>query len=112
MVLSNVCIKTGVYAWFIANRSVIETELCVQKEIANNCCKGSCVLEKKMEETGDQTSNATLPALKKLPDLSVYTLMDAFELEFIPIDSRITANAIFQTETKGISLPFFHPPAC
>lgn len=112
IVLSNACIKTGVYVWFITNRTVIEHELCEKKEIANNCCKGSCVLEKKMEETGDHSSRDAAPSFKKLPDLSAFAQADALELEFIIMNSKTNYPGILSPETKGMSPSFFHPPAC
>ncbi len=38
---------------FYAHRDRIAAELCEKREVKNNCCKGSCVLKKEIDKTGE-----------------------------------------------------------
>lgn len=42
--------KSLILIHFLINREEIAATLCVQKEVENNCCQGSCHLNKQLEE--------------------------------------------------------------
>lgn len=108
--LSNACIKSGISIWFLVNRANIENELCEQKDVPNNCCKGNCVLEKRLDETGGAQSTPTIPSIKKIPDFSLFTPSNSLKLEFAPQPKSVGPFSFLQTETAGISTSIFRPP--
>lgn len=67
--------KSGVSVWFYLNRDVIATELCAQKEVAGNCCKGVCVLKTELEKSGDEKS----PVLPSVPNRNIIELVLFFD---------------------------------
>jgi len=50
-VLLTTATKTVIWVSFIVHRDYIAKELCVEKDVANSCCKGSCVLNKELAKT-------------------------------------------------------------
>jgi len=50
----------GIVVEFEINKQYYAAEACIQKEIKNNCCQGSCVLGEKINTTQTTDSNNSL----------------------------------------------------
>lgn len=46
--------RLAAVTWYVANKQMIESELCEQREVEDNCCKGKCVLKKEIDKTQEQ----------------------------------------------------------
>ncbi len=102
--------KSLIVADFELNRDYFAKELCIKKDIPDNCCKGSCQLQKELKQ--DDSSDNSVPAQNILK----------FELTGIsePIDSAlyynpICNNLLFSNKLNSIvdkSFSVFHPPCC
>ncbi|MFM1932266.1 MAG: hypothetical protein RL226_1569 [Bacteroidota bacterium] len=46
--------RLAAVTWYAANKQMIESELCEQREVEDNCCKGKCVLKKEIDKTQEQ----------------------------------------------------------
>jgi len=44
---------------FELNRNYIITEVCVDKDVVNSCCQGSCYLKKKVKEAHENQDHST-----------------------------------------------------
>jgi len=92
---------------FYQNRDYYITEVCIEKENPNNCCKASCVLEKKL--TLPENSDAESPQwLIWLPEF--LTEKNRFTS---PITSR-NVKFSYWIDSKPIApiiLPLERPPA-
>jgi hypothetical protein len=95
---------------FKINRSFIAQSLCVKKDEANNCCKGSCQLTKQLKEDDHKDDKNTAQNTKDSNEIQLFceTLYS-----LIPV-SVTTGNpvshysfALTNPETDSI----FHPPS-
>lgn len=50
-ILAATAAKSVIWVSFIIHRDYIAKELCIEKDVANSCCKGSCVLTKELAKT-------------------------------------------------------------
>jgi hypothetical protein len=60
--------KLAIWIEFKINQEYIAKNLCVQKEVEDNCCQGSCHLKEKMEEDdkNQDTQNSNFKPLKEI----------------------------------------------
>ena len=94
---------------FQINKDYISKNLCVQKEVKNNCCKGSCHLKKQLqeEEKKEQSPASSLKDVKEFqmfcPNNSTFQFQSSLLLErdFTPFKSLTTSPPSFS---------IFHPP--
>lgn len=81
-------------------KGYIAENLCVKKDVANNCCQGKCFIEKQIKLT-DETENATQNTNnvnnKKTTSLSLmeFVLFDSYVLNL----NEITKLQLFRSET-------------
>lgn len=103
--------KFVVIVKFEMNREYIAKNLCVQKKKKNNCCKGSCQLNKKLKDADKNEQPANTPSLKEK------TQVQMFCQDFKTVglsENEIENPYIPYTENKPVSVSFsvFHPPKC
>jgi hypothetical protein len=72
------------------NREYIAKNLCVKKKIVNNCCKGSCQLNKQLLEQEKKDKQSPLQSLKDKADLSYF------------LNSKKVAFMLTQTTEKKV----------
>jgi hypothetical protein len=108
-VLFQATAKLAVILQFRANQDYIAKNLCVNRKKPKSCCKGTCQLNKKLEET-DKKENHGLPAnLKDKFNFFACTLPDRAEVQH----KKFNASAVFVYDdlySYHPSTSFFHPP--
>jgi hypothetical protein len=101
--------KLAVILQFRANQDYIAKNLCVNRSKPKSCCKGSCQLNKKLEET-DKKENRGLPAnLKDKFNFFACTIPERTDVQH----KRFHASAVFTYDDLYSYDPtrfFFHPP--
>ena len=65
-ILITTAAKTIIWVTFVIHRDYIAKELCVEKDVANSCCKGSCVLDKELAKTETSPSGPKWEAAKEI----------------------------------------------
>jgi hypothetical protein len=58
------------YAAFKINQEFIVDNLCVQKDMEDNYCQGSCYLSQEMEESAGHSSKSTVPSKIEITGLN------------------------------------------
>jgi hypothetical protein len=101
--------KIVIWIEFKMNQEYIAKNLCVQKEVEDNCCQGSCHLKEKMEED-DKNQDTQSGELKIVKEVQLFH--EAFEsftlinpLTFINIYSNYQKN-----NSSSYFSELFHPP--
>jgi hypothetical protein len=100
-----------ILAEFSINRDFIAKELCIQKEIPDNCCRGKCQLNDNLEKAGEKQN-------KGLPTVTVKFEINHFiperESPAIKKDISLKAGKSFSKITTstlpGVKPGVFHPP--
>ena len=59
------------YAEYAINKDYIAKNLCVQRNIPNNCCQGRCYLHERLAKTSDPVDNGTDHGKKNNPNKKV-----------------------------------------
>ncbi len=91
------------------NQDYIAKNLCVQKEVEDNCCQGSCHLKEKMEED-DKNQETQTGNFKNLKEIQLFHETKN-PIQLINPISRITVYCIFQNNNlTSYSSELFHPP--
>lgn len=93
---------------FELNREYIAKYLCVKKAEENNCCKGSCQLDKELEEQAQKDKAASInPSI----DISVYFISEKQDHQyFLPEHYYTLYFSDSKVEIKDTSISIFHPP--
>ncbi len=93
---------------FELNRDYFAKELCVKKDIPDNCCKGSCALKKelKREDEREKSPSSGISAKSEI----VYFLQDQYCFHFYRNSTTVSASVDIQPLEEGISGAIFHPP--
>lgn len=94
---------------FQINKEYITKNLCVQKEVEDNCCKGSCQLKKQLDEEAKKEQS---PAsnIKDVNEFQIFC-QNNFNFHFIP-HLILETDFVPYTNTKETTSSFsiFHPP--
>jgi len=105
-------VATGiVYLRFELNRDYIAKNLCVKKEIKNNCCQGSCHLKKQLGAE-DKKERSPAPQIKVQGQLTLFFQSHSF-VQFLP---ALFAGDVYlpyhfsKKPSRGFAV--FHPPTC
>jgi len=84
---------TGTTLYYLANDFVAE-QLCEQKEIENNCCQGSCFLEKTvLNDTSNSETGNWLNRILSLKEIVLY-FEDTYILSADVLESSINIAPI------------------
>ena len=95
---------------FELNRDYFAKELCVKKDIPDNCCKGICQLQKELkQEDSNEHSGPSQIILK----FELTGLSEQLEntLDFNPVFSSLNYySRLIPIQDRSFSI--FHPPCC
>lgn len=103
--------RWAIYIQFQLNREYIAKNLCIKKEVKNNCCQGSCQLSKRLGEQDEPQQNTGSTSSKQQHEQILY--LDA--VETIAFEYRLNKEqkSIFHYASNlpvgSKTLPF-HPP--
>lgn len=98
---------TLTYVTFKINEEYIATNLCINKEV-DKSCHGHCQLEKKFEESNDESKKNYLSLEERLFQNYCNSLQNAI----LGIEPSVTQNNYFYADRRLKTLPnsIFHPP--
>jgi hypothetical protein len=106
--------------WYMANKSYVAKELCVNKAKPKMHCNGKCHLAKQLQkleesESGKNTpakQKSTIPKNAKGKELSWISAEDVFHIETEPAFSEVTTNGWLEPSNvpRACSSRIFHPP--
>lgn len=108
LLLMSVSAKTLLWLDYEARTEFYATTLCVQKEVADNCCKGSCYLTKELQQQ-DQREEESFPTLK------LNTELIFISNEKVNLDSKENVQEVFyhhtnESELTGSCSEILRPP--
>jgi hypothetical protein len=93
---------------FEMNRDYFAKELCVKKDIPDNCCKGSCALKKELKQEDErEKSPATGISIKHE---IVYFIQDQFCFNFYRNESTVQIAMFVKPVKSGFAGVIFRPP--
>jgi hypothetical protein len=101
--------KSGVILNFYINRDKIAKENCIQKNIPNNCCKGSCQLNQALAKVNQPETPTEKPIQIVVEDF----LLDHCQFHFLSIPqskSEILSHFYLMPKLKNCSTSIEHPP--
>ncbi len=97
---------------FHINRDYIAKNLCLQKEVEDNCCKGSCHLKEKLDDQDKKEQTPALPVFKDKNETQLYyQKLLSFNGNTFNLES-ILVIPYKETKTTSFSVSVFHPPKC
>lgn len=100
-----------VYVQFQLNREYIAKNLCVKKEVKNNCCQGSCQLSKKLGEDSQTKNTSPNSSLKVAKEFwMLYVNQQKISLDLKPTISNRVLFPYNRQFTNGSLTSLFHPP--
>lgn len=102
--------KLLIMADFEANREFIAQNLCVQKEIKNNCCQGSCHLKKELEKDERKQDSPTSKKQKELNESQLCQVQTAAIFSLTVVTSASTYADFQQWHPEAPAHSIFHPP--
>ncbi|MCD6066264.1 MAG: hypothetical protein K0S33_1090 [Bacteroidetes bacterium] len=101
--------KLAILINFRANREYIAKNLCVNRKKPKSCCKGSCQLNKQLQEEDKKENKGLPPGLKDKFNLLTCTIPEKEEQHF----EEITTAPVFiygNNYDYSLSGSVFHPP--
>jgi len=108
MILQNFS-KIIIWVDFQLNQQYIAKNICVQKEVNDNCCKGSCQLIKKLNEDEKNQGQQNEPS-KPLKEIQLF-INQEHEIQFsCPLTLERSYPKINICTYSKIILDIFHPP--
>lgn len=94
---------------YVINKRYIAAELCEKKEIKNNCCQGSCYVEKQLKKQ-DSPATPQLPHnLKDLADKPMFMHDTQVKLSLYCLAQLTVTHFPFAT-THAASFNLVDPP--
>jgi len=103
--------RWAIYVQFQLNREYIAKNLCIKKDIKNNCCQGSCQLSKRLGQQDDPQQNTGSTQSKQQHEQVLY--LDVFQEHAFECTRSKDTKAIFHYVSNlptGSVTPPFHPP--
>jgi hypothetical protein len=100
--------KTMLLLSFEMNRDFIAKELCVKKDIPDNCCKGSCQLTREMKEQDDRESKS-FPSLQVKSELLFFETKES-KLHFYMASLFVPFHDFIVREDNGHTTELMKPP--
>lgn len=98
------------YIEYYAFKQYIITNLCVEREVENSCCKGKCYLEKKVSEANETEDNNTKAPTTKKTEISPYVLPTKINLQKDYFQETNSTGYINNMYSFLIKKTIFHPP--
>lgn len=94
---------------FEMNREFIAANLCEKKEEVNNCCKGSCHLNKQLEQESKKEESPASNSAKDKFETQLFC--QTFASLFVKDNNFQTVNSVYQTPDGFMPVSaIFHPP--
>jgi hypothetical protein len=112
-VLSGILLQTtaklAILIDFKINQEYIAKNLCINKDVPDSCCKGSCHLKESLEEEEKSENPESISNLKDKFELLPFTLISKEDWFFTATIRKHHFFYMYKTYTT--SLPsIFHPP--
>lgn len=88
----------AVIVHFQLNKEYIAKNICIQREIKNNCCKGSCDLNEKLsivQESDNNTQNIPVSKTSKDSEILFLTIIRNWEFEVHGFQKSLLQNTSF-----------------
>jgi len=101
--------KLAIIINFEANREFIAENLCEKKDEPDSCCKGSCQLNKSLEEEEKQESSVPGTDIKEKFETLTCTLNDRDQLFIYETTINFVEYYMLKKPVK-LSNSIFHPP--
>jgi hypothetical protein len=101
--------KGIVFIHFNLNRAYIAQNLCVKKDQADNCCKGSCHLKKQLKEDDQKSNSSSSNSLKDKTEIQFFSQSKSNLVNPLPIRILLVRPYSFP-KTASPVFPVFHPP--
>ncbi len=101
--------KLAILINFKINQEYIAKNLCVNKDVPDSCCKGSCQLNEDLEEEEKSENPEALPNLKDKFELLPFTLTSKKDWFFGSVIRKHHFIYIHKNYTTDLSA-VFHPP--
>lgn len=110
LIILSATFKNGVgYLSFKLNQEFIAKNLCVQKEIKNNCCQGKCHLAEQVQKNNN-SDQAEAPIPFKIPELLYYLVQQQPAKWQLKEGELIFTSTLVNHVLNGFSVSIFHPP--
>lgn len=96
---------------FQLNKEFISNNICIQREIKNNCCKGSCDINEKLsifQESDSNTQNIPISKTSKDSEILFLTIIQNWDFEVCKFQKSLFQNDSFSLQngyTKLIKPP-------
>lgn len=100
--------KTALLINFELHRDYFAKELCIKKDIPDNCCKGSCQLTKEIKEQ-DERESKSFPALQVKSELLFFETKES-KLHFFMAISELPFNELCSPLMTGHKGDVIKPP--
>lgn len=102
--------KSLIVVDFELNRDYFAKELCVKKDIPDNCCKGICQLKKELKQ--EDSNEHSVPS-QNILKFELTGLSEQIEntLHFVPVLTSLDYY-IRLVPIQDRSFSIFHPPCC
>ena len=105
----NAFLKSAVLFEFKFNQEYISQTMCVQKEIENNTCKGTCHLSKQLEKTEEQQDDIPV-SNEELQEILVFFPISSELDEFMRQEENIFTPSSSSLLSTEVNHSIFHPP--
>jgi hypothetical protein len=104
--------KTWIYVSFKINQAYIAKNLCVQKEIEGNSCKGCCQLKKEIKKAEDQEQKSLPKGVNLKTETIFYSRAASLGcLNHIPQTKNVNYYLMDQHFIQSTNIDdIFHPP--
>lgn len=104
--------KTWIYFSFKINQAYIAKNLCVQKEIEGNTCKGCCQLKKELKKAEDQEQKTIPKGFNLKTELVFYSQPTSVSCsKQIPLLKNVSYSSLDQHFNNSTAITdIFHPP--
>ena len=100
--------KTALLINFELRRDYFAKELCVKKDIPDNCCKGSCQLTKEIKEQ-DERETKSFPLVQVKSELLFFETRES-KLRFYRASSELPYDELYTTVKSGHTTEVIKPP--
>ncbi|MBI1266691.1 MAG: hypothetical protein GC193_04570 [Cryomorphaceae bacterium] len=100
-------IQLSMVTWFWANSEYVQTELCEQREVEDNCCKGKCYLTKEVKKVEEPTTAETTTI--RFSEIVYILPLAAYTPDVEGVTSFL--GVYIEPKTSAYLSTIFHPPA-
>ncbi len=93
---------------FELHRDYFAKELCVKKDIPDNCCKGSCALKKELKQE-DEREKSPAAGISVKNEI-VYFIQSEYCFHFYRNASKVETTVVVKPLEDGFAGAIFRPP--